>query len=104
MTTREDFQSHWPKAGGFSIPICGINDQISNGNWTTLCGIVEIPSAEGCGIRKFSRVVMRAGMEAKGHNVSLNDHEGGSSIPLAEVIKDHPRWNFPIPRGVVQSL
>ena len=38
MTTREDFQSHWLKAGGISIPICGINDQI-NGNWTSLNGI-----------------------------------------------------------------
>ena len=44
---------------------------------------VEIPSAEGRGIRKSSRVVMRAGMEAEGQNVSPNDHEGGFSIPLA---------------------
>ena len=38
MATREDFQSHWPKAGGISIPICDINDQIS-GNWTTPLGL-----------------------------------------------------------------
>ena len=32
MTTREDFQSHWPKAGGISIPICGINSQVDDWN------------------------------------------------------------------------
>ena len=56
---------------------------------TTTEGIVEIPSAEGRGIRKFSRVVMRAGMEAEGRNVSPNDHEEEFSIPLAE-----GRWDF----------
>ena len=53
---------------------------------TTTEGIVEIPSAEGRGIRKFSRVVMRAGMEAEGRNVSPNDHEGQFSIPLAGLL------------------
>ena len=72
------------KAGGISIPICDINDQIS-WNWTPPpCGIVEIPSAEGRGIRKSSRLDMRAGVEAEGRNVSLNDYKGGFSIPLDE--------------------
>ena len=47
-------------------------------------GIAENPWAEGCGIGESSLVVMRAGMEGKGQNVSLNDHEGGFSIPMAE--------------------
>ena len=58
-------------------------------NSTTGVENVEIPSAEGRGIRKSSRVVMRAGVKAEGRNVSPNDHEGGFSIPLAE-----GRWDF----------
>ena len=44
--------------------------------------IAEIPSAEGRGIRKSSRVVMKAGMEANGQNVSPKFHRGWSIIPL----------------------
>ena len=70
------------RSTSFLFQALGVANQ--RGNAASIIGTVEIPWAEGRGIRKSSRVVMRAGMEAEGRNVSPDDHEGGFSIPLAE--------------------
>ena len=74
----EDFQPHWPKAGGISIPICGINDQIQR-NWTTPRGI-----------GKFHR----------GWSI-IPLHGNGGFHWDSDFKFYHPLWNWKIPPGVV---
>ena len=61
------------------------NNILRIGEWPNEWKIeTGIPLAKGLGIRKSSRVVMRAGVEAEGRNVSTNDLEGGFSYPTGQ--------------------